>query len=425
MGDVVIRPAARGDGQEMAELAREADEDVCGLECRTSVYLGRDVEHLEDAYENDPRNECLLVACDEPTGRVLGCVGFGTHPRHPTQAEVRHLFVAVGERRRGIGAKLLASAGRAARDMGYESLYAETFVGMHATERLLEREGWRQQLSWTGPLVHRDAHAVYVGDVPEPEAEQDPEPAPDPDSALVDTPAPKVPARRRVGPPGAAALVVVLLSCLVVVLAAAAGDWSDGPGPMTPGEYAARVEAEQEAWVEESRQRRERSAAERFGSWIPETTPDGVPLSESLPYVDMPEEAIDATWLGPHDVMDPVILDGGLLEGSVPYRWCAENGSGDVVFTAYVRNGRVIKVNKDNSHTTYWRNQGEQTTFDLPDLHASGEHVEVEPLEGNMPDPLDYTNGEQYADAAEEWFRRHGSEDPWNDALDYWDGNGP
>ena len=287
MGDVVIRPATRGDGREMAELAREADEDVYGLECRTSVYLGRDVEHLEDAYENDPRNACFLVACDEPTGRVLGCVGFGTHPRHPTQAEVRHLFVAVGERRRGIGAKLLASAGRAARDMGYESLYAETFVGMHATERLLEREGWRQQLSWTGPLVHRDAPAVYVGDVPEP--------APDLDSALVDTPAPKVPARRRVGPPGAAVLVVVLLSCLVVVLAAAAGGWSDGPGPMTPGEYAARVEAEQEAWVEESRQRRERSAAERLGSWIPETTPDGIPLSESLPYVDMPEEAIDAT----------------------------------------------------------------------------------------------------------------------------------
>lgn len=47
------------------------------------------------------------------------------------------------------------------------------------------------------------------------------------------------------------------------------------------------------------------------------------------------------------------------------------------------------------------------------------------PAAPRLEDPLDYTNGEEYADNAYKYFEYMGSDDPWQDALDYWDSNGP
>lgn len=158
---------------------------------------------------------------------------------------------------------------------------------------------------------------------------------------------------------------------------------------------------------------------------LPTKNPDGIPIADSMPYIGLPEELIDKTWLGEHDIVDEVVGGSGLLAGSVPYRWCAENGTGDIVFTAYVRDGEVIKVNKNMLWSDYWSVPDSFTSLDYPDLDASGERVEVEPLIGNREDPLDYDTPEEYADNAEDWFRANGSEDPWDDAYRYWEDNGP
>lgn len=158
---------------------------------------------------------------------------------------------------------------------------------------------------------------------------------------------------------------------------------------------------------------------------LPSTNPDGIPIAESMPYIGLPEELIDRTWLGEHDIVDEVIGGSGLLAGSVPYQWCAENGTDDIIFTAYVRDGEVIKVNKNMLWSNYWSVPDSFTSLDYPDLDASGERVEVEPLMGNREDPLDYDTPEEYADNAEDWFRANGSEDPWDEAYRYWEDNGP
>ena len=78
-------------------------------------------------------------------------------------------------------------------------------------------------------------------------------------------------------------------------------------------------------------------------------------VSTRLPYVGMSASLIDSTYLGVHDSQGDQIT-GGQLRGSVPYTWYAQNGTGDMLFTAYVKDGQVIKVAKFNLSKNYWSN---------------------------------------------------------------------
>lgn len=136
-------------------------------------------------------------------------------------------------------------------------------------------------------------------------------------------------------------------------------------------------------------------------------------VSGKLPYIGMPAELIDATWLGPADEVADAVEGTGLLAGSVPYRWRAENGTGDLVFTAYVRDGEVLKVVKENLGKDYWKQPGSAVTRDFPDLGGEGGQVGGG-ASPRVPDPEDYDNAEDYANAAASAF---GS---WDAAHDHW-----
>lgn len=136
-------------------------------------------------------------------------------------------------------------------------------------------------------------------------------------------------------------------------------------------------------------------------------------VSGKLPYIGMPAELIDATWLGPADEVADAVEGTGLLAGSVPYRWRAENGTGDLVFTAYVRDGEVLKVVKENLDKDYWKQPGSAVTRDFPDLGGEGGQVGGG-ASPRVPDPEDYDDAEDYANAAAGAF---GS---WDAAHDHW-----
>ena len=136
-------------------------------------------------------------------------------------------------------------------------------------------------------------------------------------------------------------------------------------------------------------------------------------VSGELPYIGMPAELIDATWLGPADEVADAVEGTGLLAGSIPYRWHARNGTGDLVFSAYVRDGVVLKVVKENLGKDYWKQPGSAVTRDFPDLGGEGEQVGGG-ASPRVPDPEDYDDAEDYADAAAGAF---GS---WDAAHDHW-----
>lgn len=136
-------------------------------------------------------------------------------------------------------------------------------------------------------------------------------------------------------------------------------------------------------------------------------------VSGKLPYIGMPAELIDETWLGPADEVADAVEGTGLLAGSVPHRWRARNGTGDLVFSAYVRDGEVLKVVKENLGKDYWKQPGSAVTRDFPDRGGEGGQVGGG-ASPRVPDPEDFDDAEDYANAAAGAF---GS---WDAAHDHW-----
>lgn len=142
-----------------------------------------------------------------------------------------------------------------------------------------------------------------------------------------------------------------------------------------------------------------------------------------LPKVGMSAQYLDATELGTHD-SEGDVLTGGKWKGGKSYYWDSKNGKNDHVYSAIVLNGKVVNVSKWNTSLNYWAD-GTIVGKDFPDLYATGDGVEKTSSAPQYVDPLDYTDPGEYADNAEEYFRYQGSDDPWNEAYNYWELNGP
>ena len=193
------------------------------------------------------------------------------------------------------------------------------------------------------------------------------------------------------------------------------------------------------------------STVEHEGPYLYETREGGLYDRErgyALPHVGTHVEDIEDTYyMGEYTSCEHCDVYYDFV-----YVWEAKNGTHDPVLKAYVKDGVVLNVEYCNE-AVYWRDES-----GLPDLYAeplwrreadesSGEAEQgatsstgdstaatetskapVDTYEGNPSasfDPLDYDSAEEYAEDAEGWFRDHGSVDPYGDALEYWEDNGP
>lgn len=220
---------------------------------------------------------------------------------------------------------------------------------------------------------------------------------------------------------GVSLAVATALLCLVACSPAASEPSGDGAssaqekaGSSSSVHTAAEIEAMLAELKSEQEPEQEPALTER---------PDGKAIAEGLPFKDMDASLIDQTWLGAHDEEGEVITGGSLLAGGTPYYWRAWNGTGDRVFEAIVRDGRVIKVSKDNLGRNYWAVPGQILGRELPDRTASGAMVDKDALTAVPDDPTDYNSPDEYADDNEAVFASNGASDPWQSAYDYWCGN--
>lgn len=156
---------------------------------------------------------------------------------------------------------------------------------------------------------------------------------------------------------------------------------------------------------------------------VPEvTSPKGVPVSQSLPWVDMDASLIDATWLGAHDELGEAATDSW-REGATPYYWDAQNGTGDHVYVAFVRDGRLVSMERLNIDKNYWAVENSLEQRDLPNRMASGDVVPAPKTESELPDPLDYDDPDEYAEDAMAYFEELGEPKAYEAAVDYWEDN--
>jgi GNAT superfamily N-acetyltransferase len=83
------------------------------------------------------RGRVLVARLD---GVAVGCAGLREHT--PSAAEVKHLYVATGARRRGIGRALLAAVDRCARELGYRRVVLDTAEPLTEALRLYPASGY-------------------------------------------------------------------------------------------------------------------------------------------------------------------------------------------------------------------------------------------------------------------------------------------
>ena len=177
-------------------------------------------------------------------------------------------------------------------------------------------------------------------------------------------------------------------------------------------------------------------------SSIAQSQLDGI--SEKLPFSGMSEELISETWLGAPDRKS---LANSKDLAMQKYDWLSTNGKKEPVFSAYVKNGLVQRVQKWYTQTDYWYDSKTKSYKKFPDRGASGSAVKNYSSSGGTSsrsksggssagtsssgatsktpkeDPLDYSTPEEYADNAEDDFKSNGSTDSWNDAYRYWEDN--
>ena len=149
---------------------------------------------------------------------------------------------------------------------------------------------------------------------------------------------------------------------------------------------------------------------------VPKTTINPEDYKDKIPYVGMPESAINYTKLGeadrPHNYLHGHIEEGDHVYES--YIWHPHTCN-DIIMSAKCEYGKVIEVEKWFDDT-YWK--GDEPLLDAKrnvDCDDDDYDVDEDDLEF---DPDDYDSGEDYADDA------YGADfDDWDEAYDYWEDN--
>lgn len=90
------------------------------------------------------RGERILLVGEDPPGRITGTVQvlLDQPENQPHRGDMSKMLVRRSERRRGLGAALLAAAERAAADAGKTLLILDTASG--DAERLYRQHGWQR-----------------------------------------------------------------------------------------------------------------------------------------------------------------------------------------------------------------------------------------------------------------------------------------
>jgi len=139
---------ARLDPSFVTERVWQLDESARGVEIALSlrqVRLPRPLRAeypraMDDLDADWERRECLLVAEDEATGEALGFIDLVV-PYDAATGWVKHLVVAEGARRRGIGSQLLAAARAWCEYHGLERIMAECQTKNYPAVQLYQKSG--------------------------------------------------------------------------------------------------------------------------------------------------------------------------------------------------------------------------------------------------------------------------------------------
>ena len=119
----VIRPMTAADDAPVAALIRECLK-AADLDRPGTVYFDAGLDHLSQFYAAEPKRHYFVAT---QNGRVLGGVGIAEYDPTHGVAELQKFYVHGDLQGHGIGKRLLQHAVDYARQVGYQSVYLETY----------------------------------------------------------------------------------------------------------------------------------------------------------------------------------------------------------------------------------------------------------------------------------------------------------
>src|SRR5688572_21867840 len=119
-------------------------------------------KEVDDMYSAYSSGHAAYFVCEE-NGKVLGGGGVAQLQGGPEDiCELRKMYFLPEGRGKGLGRRLLTTCLEAARQMGYQNCYIETFHTMKDAMRLYEKNGFKKIPGPIGSTGHSTCDAFYL-----------------------------------------------------------------------------------------------------------------------------------------------------------------------------------------------------------------------------------------------------------------------
>ena len=137
---VQLRPVVFTDNQPLASHIRQVFREF-RIDMPGTVYTDPTTDHLFELFQTP--GSVYWVA--EEDGTLLGGCGiFPTSGLPEGCVELVKFYVSAAARGKGIGKLLMNQSIASARNMGYKSMYLESFPELHTAIHMYEREGFKR-----------------------------------------------------------------------------------------------------------------------------------------------------------------------------------------------------------------------------------------------------------------------------------------
>lgn len=141
-----IRPITPADDAQVAALIRECLK-AANLDKPGTVYFDTGLDHLSEFYAAKPNRQYFVA---EREGQILGGVGIAEYDPTHKVAELQKFYVHGKLQGHGLGKRLLRHALAYAQQVGYQSVYLETYHTLATAVHVYQEFGFNEL---PGPLI--------------------------------------------------------------------------------------------------------------------------------------------------------------------------------------------------------------------------------------------------------------------------------
>jgi putative acetyltransferase len=152
---ILIRPLTENDNQELAKIIRKSLEEFNVPKIGT-VYSDPTTDDLFTLFKT---NASAYYVAEEDGVLLGGCGVFPTEGLPVGCAELVKLYLDASSRGKGLGRQLLERCFQAAKDLGYEQLYLESFPQLENAVSIYVKMGFKHL---TAPLGNSGHHACTI-----------------------------------------------------------------------------------------------------------------------------------------------------------------------------------------------------------------------------------------------------------------------